>query len=129
MGGFRLIDQHGIPARFEHADIPASHVHILEIYSDEIDDRSKSDFVAKAIIMLQTLWFILQMANRAHQGLTVTELELTTLAYDVFWWNKPVNIRFPFDVYPIKKKDWNPGVKRRAMEETERSLVAGVGKR
>ena len=59
MGGFRLIDQHGIPARFEHADIPASHVHILEIYSDEIDDRSKSDFVAKAIIMLQTLWFIL----------------------------------------------------------------------
>ena len=81
MGGFRLIDQHGIPARFEHADIPASHVHILEIYSDEIDDRSKSDFVAKAIIMLQTLWFILQMANRAHQGLTVTELELTTLAH------------------------------------------------
>ena len=59
MGGFRLIDQHGIPTRLEHADIPASHVHILEIHPNEIDDGSKSDVVAKAIIMLQTLWFIL----------------------------------------------------------------------
>jgi hypothetical protein len=136
MGGFRLIDQHGIPTRLEHADIPASHVHILEIHPDEIDDRSKSDFVAKAIIMLQTLWFILQMANRAHQGLMITELEFTTLAHTIlnifvytFWWNKPVNVRFPLDVYPIKKKEWNPGVKRRAIAETEQFLVAGSGKR
>ena len=129
-----MIRQDGTSTLLENADIPASHVHILEISPDKIEDRSKSDFVAKAVIVFQTLWFILQIANRAHQGLTITELELTTLAHTVlnifvyaFWWNKPVNVRFHFDVYPIKKNTWNPGVKRKAIEEEERFLAARSG--
>ena len=56
MGGFRLIDQHGIPTRLEHADIPASHIHILEIHPNEIDEeqkrcRSKGHYHAPDIVV------------------------------------------------------------------------------
>ena len=50
----------------------------------------------------------------------ITELEFTTPAHTIlnifvyaFWWNKPVNVRFPLDVYPIQKMEWNPGVKKK----------------
>ena len=72
----------------------------------EIQDRSKGDAVAKAITIVQTLWFAIQAAHRISQGLVVTELELTTLGHVVLnifvywcWWNKPLNLQFPVDVY------------------------------
>ena len=47
------------------------------------------------------------MVIRVSQGLAVTELELTTLGHTIFnifiywcWWNKPVSVKFPFNVYP-----------------------------
>ena len=49
----------------------------------EIQDRGKGDNVAKAITIIQTVWFAIQAAHRVSQGLLVTELELTTLAHVV----------------------------------------------
>src|SRR5258707_14662834 len=46
----------------------------------EINDKSKGDFLTKAIVILQTTWFIVGCVVRAIQGLAVTELELVTLA-------------------------------------------------
>ncbi|KAF8326927.1 hypothetical protein F5887DRAFT_1013231, partial [Amanita rubescens] len=135
MGGFNLISEDGTPSRLRDFEkIPESHIHILEIYVDEINDRSKGDLIAKTIAVVQTLWFIIQVFVRSSQGLTVTKLEFTTFAHTVLnifiylcWWNKPVGIIFPFDVYPIKKQGWNPGVERRAIEEEE--VILGRGKR
>jgi hypothetical protein len=77
----------------------------------EIQDRGKGDTVAKAITIIQTLWFAIQAAHRVSQGLIVTELELTTLAHVVLnifiywcWWNKPLNLQFPIDVDVYVKK-------------------------
>jgi len=112
MGGFQTIDEDG--TSYELAGvirIESSHLHILNIPVEEIEDRSKADFVAKMVTVVQTLWFAMQILHRAIEGLTVTEIELTTLAHVVLnifvywcWWNKPVNLRFPFEVYPIVKK-------------------------
>ena len=73
---------------------------------NEIDDKSKSDFLAKAIAILQSTWFILQCIARGIQGLSLTELELATLALaslsaitSVFWLRKPLGLQEPVKVY------------------------------
>ncbi|EEB91323.1 hypothetical protein MPER_10333 [Moniliophthora perniciosa FA553] len=50
----------------------------ITITEDEIKDRSHADFITKSIALIQTTWFILQVAARAAEGLTVTELEIIT---------------------------------------------------
>ncbi|KAL0945446.1 hypothetical protein HGRIS_000938 [Hohenbuehelia grisea] len=68
----------------------------------DIEDKSKSDVLAKSLLCLQLAWFILQFAARLQQRLHVTELELMTLAYaflalmlSFFWWNKPFDAQQP----------------------------------
>lgn len=72
----------------------------------EIQDRSKSDWLAKTIILTQTLWFMAQCIARAIERLPTTELEIVTLAYiainfgtSIAWWNKPRNINYPIQVF------------------------------
>jgi len=73
---------------------------------DEIMDRSKRDVFSKGFAVLQTTWFITQCIARAVYGLTITELELATLAFAVLngllsflWWNKPQDVACPAHVY------------------------------
>ena len=47
----------------------------------EIQDRGKSDWLAKSLVLLQTSWFITQCIARACEHLSVTHLEIVTLAY------------------------------------------------
>ena len=56
----------------------------------------KSDWLAKSLILLQTLWFVVQCIAHTCKHLVVTHLEIVTLAYAtmnfviyIFWWNKP----------------------------------------
>ena len=72
----------------------------------EIQDRGKSDWLAKSLVLLQTSWFIMQCIARAREHLPVTHLEIVTVAYAVmnfviyiFWWNKPLNINRPVRVF------------------------------
>ena len=65
----------------------------------EIKDWGKSDGLAKSLVLVQTLWFVMQCIARAIEHLPITHLEIVTLAYAamnlviyVFWWNKPLNI-------------------------------------
>ena len=78
---------------------------------DEIWDKSKGDTLAKAIVALQTTWFLAQIIGRAMQRLTITELEVITLAYAAFnavmyafWWNKPLDVQCPL-LIPFSKLD------------------------
>ena len=60
---------------------------------EDIDDKSKQDWLAKAFVLVQTTWFITQCIARKVENIAVTELELTVCAYAVlsaviygFWW-------------------------------------------
>ena len=79
---------------------------IIAPSEEEIKDKSKSDALAKAIVLLQTSWFVIQCVARSIQHLPLTELEIVTLAYAmmnffiyIFWWNKPRNVDCPIRVY------------------------------
>ncbi|KAF4600347.1 hypothetical protein EYR38_004972 [Pleurotus pulmonarius] len=76
------------------------------ITRDRIDDKSKGDGLAKALVVLQTTWFVLQVLFRFVENIAITELEIVTLAYAmmggmmyVFWWNKPLDVLLPVPVY------------------------------
>ncbi|KAF4565314.1 hypothetical protein EYR36_001884 [Pleurotus pulmonarius] len=73
----------------------------------EIKDKSKGDALAKAIIVLQTSYFLIQLFARVAQRLTITKLEIMTLAYALlcgilylFWWHKPYNVQLPIFIRP-----------------------------
>jgi len=72
----------------------------------EIQDKSKGDFISKAVVILQTSWFVMQCIARGVQGLPITELELATVAFAglnlviyVLWWDKPLNVQCGVRVY------------------------------
>lgn len=73
------------------------------ITADEIqNDRSKGDAISKGLAIFQTTWFIIQCFARWSTHISVTELEIITLAFAmlngvayVLWWNKPQNVGFP----------------------------------
>ncbi|KAG9057188.1 hypothetical protein FS842_008302 [Serendipita sp. 407] len=72
----------------------------------EIDDRSKSDWIAKSYVLIQTGWFVAQCIARKRQHLPLTELEVVTLGYAllnlfiyVIWWDKPQKVERPIRVF------------------------------
>lgn len=52
-----------------------------KVSEKEIQDRSKSDGLSKALVVVQTTWFIAQCISRKVQGFTITEIELVTVAF------------------------------------------------
>ncbi|MCJ1457067.1 hypothetical protein MMC28_007433 [Mycoblastus sanguinarius] len=103
MGGFILQPRDSKPF-----PINAKQLHYLVIRNytpfptttgKEIWDKSKQDGFQKALTMLQTGWFVLQVLGRAIQHLPVTTLELTTFSF-VFctfasyyqWSHKPLDV-------------------------------------
>ena len=65
----------------------------------DIKDRSKGDSFSKGFVVLQTTWFITQCIARGVAGLSLTELELASLAFAILngvlyflWWNKPLDV-------------------------------------
>ena len=65
----------------------------------KIKDREKSNWLTKSLVLLQTLWFMMQCIAWAIEHLLVMHLKIITLAYAImnfviyiFWWNKPLNI-------------------------------------
>ena len=69
----------------------------INVTSDEIANTAKGDALSKTIFVVQSSWFVVQCITRAAQGLTLTELELTTLALAslngitlLLWWKKPL---------------------------------------
>ena len=49
----------------------------------DIEDKSKSDWLAKGLVIMRTLWFVIQCIARGHAQLPLTNLEIVTLAYTV----------------------------------------------
>jgi hypothetical protein len=78
----------------------------------EIQERSKSDRLAKLVVLVQTAWLTGQCLARAVQKLAITELEIATVAYTAlngvmyfFWWNKPLDVQFPLVIEVVLPQD------------------------
>lgn len=72
----------------------------------DIQDRSKADGLSKALVVVQTSWFLMQCIARRADGLIITQLELTTVALAALngavyflWWHKPQNVQFTIPIF------------------------------
>jgi len=86
----------------------------IDITAKKIKDRSRGDAMSKAFAVIQTGWFVLQCMARLVQHLPVTELEIVTLAFAslnlvtyVLWWEKPLDVKFPYPVRRQRKGEGN----------------------
>jgi hypothetical protein len=110
MSGLRVVEEDG--SSYLCIAISNAPSNVTMPTKEQIQDRGKADNIAKTITIIQTLWFAVQAAHRVSQGLVVTDLELTVLAHvalNIFiywcWWNKPLNLGFPVEVYVKKRED------------------------
>ena len=114
MGGFTLHTQ-GKPLRvLDWRDLEAlaraGRINWPDITEEEIKDKSKGDYFSKSIVVLQTTWFIVQFFARAASKLTITELEVVTLAFSTLigviyflWWDKPLDVRCSAPVHLVEQ--------------------------
>ncbi|KAH6911671.1 hypothetical protein BKA70DRAFT_1398485 [Coprinopsis sp. MPI-PUGE-AT-0042] len=72
---------------------------------EELMDRSKTNLLARTIAYSQMLWFCTNFIGRYAEGLTITKLEVASLAYVVmtlaayyFWMDKPLDVDCPIIV-------------------------------
>ncbi|KAK7002312.1 hypothetical protein R3P38DRAFT_1731329 [Favolaschia claudopus] len=105
MGGFvnaegYIMDEYQISAVRVLAAIKA-------VPQAEIEDKSKSDVLAKLLAVTQILRIVAQSLARWDQHLAITSLELTTVAYAVvttfmwfFWMNKPLDTHTVIQILP-----------------------------
>ncbi|KAL3293784.1 Major facilitator superfamily domain general substrate transporter protein [Colletotrichum asianum] len=74
----------------------------LELSEQDIQDKSKADWLLKSLAILQIVWLVLNVIVRGVTGLAVTQLEIATaafalmavLTYVASWW-KPKDISEP----------------------------------
>jgi len=80
---------------------------VPKVTAQQISGRSKSDGLSKAMVLIQTSWFVAQCIGRHVKGLYITPAELSTLAFAALnglmyflWWHKPLDCRIPVELYP-----------------------------
>lgn len=103
MGGFVVHDNGVVNYVLDPGDIDTYLRNGQIIMTEEdIRDKSKGDILTKGLVVLQTVWFVLQLLARAIERLPVTELEIATLAFSalnggtyLLWWNKPLDVQRP----------------------------------
>jgi len=113
MGGFALYDRKENIYRPIHPTLFPEQVGrrfaFPAISGKEIEDKSKSDGLTKAIAVFQLFWFSTQLIGRLAKGWAATELEvltfatcLMTVAVHLFWWNKPLDVQCQTILEPIQ---------------------------
>ena len=124
MGGFHLFERHSEEtsndnrSKSREDDKPLYPLRASDLWNCDgyesfimptkakIEDKGKSDWLAKSLVLLQTSWFMMQCIARTKEHLPITHLEIVTLAYAamnfviyIFWWNKPLNVNRPVRVF------------------------------
>ena len=131
MGGFHFFsERENYPLTWEDVGTLLKNKQITLPTRAEIQDRSKSDSLAKILVLIQTLWFVMQCIARRLERLPTTELEIVTLAYGaisfgmfIAWWDKPRNVECPIRVSQESPK----GNAKQLEHWSERLLDAIVG--
>ncbi|KAK1749721.1 hypothetical protein QBC47DRAFT_311459, partial [Echria macrotheca] len=72
------------------------------VSAELIRDKSKANRVTKLLVVIQTVWLVVECVARAASRLPLTLLELNTIAHVacafvayVLWWNKPLDVEQP----------------------------------
>lgn len=98
-----------ITGRQLHYLVSKKYLEVPTITREEILDKSNADLLAKALALIQTTWFVSQCIGRLAQKLSITLLEVTTLAIVIstlpafyFWQHKPLCIGVPTVLVPNK---------------------------
>lgn len=134
MGGFHQFDddQPGVCLLPEDVITLVSAGVLTPPSEEEIKDRSKSDAFSKLIVLIQTLWFVMQCIARHIEHLPITELEVATLAYTVpilgiyiCWWNKPLGVTQPIR---ISKSVWDDATEDSASSRLDSFIDSLTGK-
>jgi len=104
MGGYRVTDgSTGQKYCFRGLQLAWLHkqklISIPEISTQDMDDRSDADALAKFMVCVHSGWFLISSCARFQQHLHLTTLELDLLPYVVltwvfylFWWSKPLQL-------------------------------------
>ncbi|KAK0647089.1 hypothetical protein B0T16DRAFT_328254 [Cercophora newfieldiana] len=86
--------------------------HLPRVDRGDIDDKSKANNLAKATVIMQACWLLVQVIGRLAARLPVTLLEVNTVAHVLcafamymFWWNKPL---LPNQPIIIRDKELEP---------------------
>ncbi|KAL8694132.1 MAG: hypothetical protein Q9218_001185 [Villophora microphyllina] len=106
MGGFVLQPRDSTPFPIHGLHliylVKKGYISLPSITEDEIADKSKANWLAKALVCLQIGWFVVQCLGRWHGGLPLTSLELTTTSYvwctwGIYaqWLHKPLDVAVP----------------------------------
>ena len=106
MGGFLLQARDSTPFPIHGLHLvyllKEGYLDLPEITSEEIADKSKANLLSKALVCLQTGWFVVQCFGRLAGGLPLTTLELVTITYVWCTWNiyaqwlkKPLDVAAP----------------------------------
>ncbi|KAF9556615.1 hypothetical protein CPC08DRAFT_711111 [Agrocybe pediades] len=110
MGGFVETSEEGSTQLLLPDDLfswMSEHRRVPRITAQQISGRSKGDSLSKAMVIIQTSWFVAQCVSRRVKGLYITPAELSTLAYAslngvmyFLWWHKPLDCRTPVELHP-----------------------------
>jgi hypothetical protein len=80
--------------------------------NEEINARTKIDFLGKFVTVVQIIWFAIQVIVRHAQAESISLLEVSTLAYISMavsayaaWWEKPQGISAPITIYVSQSVD------------------------
>ncbi|PMD34719.1 hypothetical protein L207DRAFT_638239 [Hyaloscypha variabilis F] len=72
------------------------------ITEEEINDKSKSDGLVRAIVVVQIMWMMVQIAVRTSRHLAISELEVSVLAFAscaimiyLLNWDRPKGVQIP----------------------------------
>lgn len=108
MGGF-AVDVSDMHDRFSQLTLTPTGVLKLaklglieEMSDNEILDKSKADWLAKGLVILQVSWMMLQCISRKAAGYPLAPLEVHTLVHAacaavmyLIWFQKPLDVRKP----------------------------------
>ncbi|KAJ7366321.1 hypothetical protein DFH08DRAFT_763491 [Mycena albidolilacea] len=107
MGGFVSAGHHPIVTEEQLRLHPEYLAAIRSTRVKAIEDKSKGDLLSKGVVLLQGLWFTAQCLTRLLQHLTLTELEVATLAFQFvnlaiwfLWLHKPLDVQQPIILGP-----------------------------
>ena len=106
MGGFHLQppnwNSFPIDAKQLHYLVQRGYVKLPNLEETHIRDKDKVDGMLRAITLVQTLWFIVNIIARKAQNLAITALELSTSAFVILsmgttlcWLHKPADVQSP----------------------------------
>jgi hypothetical protein len=143
MGGVVVRDETGEQIRLPSGAAPdfvrKGWIDLQDLTPAMVADTSKPDVFTKLIAFLQTTWFLLQLIGRAASHLTITTLELFTLAYVCcalgafgFWLHKPLDVHLPLIIdasptfTPIRRRTQEEQRAHRAMIKNDRDNIDGI---